>query len=126
MTILPTAYLAAGGIRLRSFHLILAASTLLLVLPLPLAAAEENFGCHSWEVFVGERNGIGAGLSPEDGALYAGDGRFYVVSDGDPVRNPWIFSIWIYEETGEMPGLQRGDEVCNEYDWPYADTGCFC
>lgn len=34
---------------------------------------------------------------------------FYVNSIGEP----YLFSLWIYEESNGLPGLQRGDPVCD-------------
>jgi hypothetical protein len=39
-------------------------------------------------------------------------GTYYLVVDNCPsVENGCLFSIWIYEETNHIPGLQRDDEV---------------
>lgn len=90
--------------------LILAAVSLFVLLTLlPMASAEEDFACHSWEIFVGERTGIGAGVSTDDGATYVGTGEVYLVQDGPPVVNPWLFSFWPATEENGEPGLQRGD-----------------
>lgn len=93
--------------------LVAAASLLVFALLMPQAAAEETFNCHSWEIFVGDR-GQGAGVSTEDGATYLAAAGVYVVNDGAPVVNPWLFSIWFYTENNGQPGLQRGDEVCDD------------
>lgn len=37
------------------------------------------------------------------------DARFYV--DNDPCQPECGFSIWIYEESNDIDGLQRGDEM---------------
>lgn len=101
-------------------------SIFLLLVPLPFAAASETFACHEWTVFAGDRE-TGVGVSA-DSATFVGARGFYVVNDGAPVLNDWIFSIWFYEETNGVHGLQRGDEVCDESSgMPYeSDGGCFC
>ena len=39
-------------------------------------------------------------------------GTYYVVVDDCPnVETGCLFSVWIYEESNNIPGLQRGDEV---------------
>lgn len=111
---------------MRVLSISLFASILLLFAPLPTAAADETFGCHSWEVFVGDRE-QGVGVSTEDGATFVGAGGFYVVNDGAPLLNDWIFSIWIYQEGNGEPGLQRVSETCDESSpGNEGDTGCFC
>jgi hypothetical protein len=58
-------------------------------------------------------------------------GDLYVVNDlcqTDPV-NPCVFSVWVYQETNGHPGLQRGDEVCQDVrcgnPCPVSDTDIF-
>lgn len=39
-------------------------------------------------------------------------GTFYVTNDGCPdLARGCLFSLWIYEESNDIPGLQRADEV---------------
>lgn len=89
------------------------AAALLLFLSVPLASAEETFGCHSWEVFAGDRE-QGVGASTDDGAAFVGAGGFYFIEDGPPVLNPWLWSFWFAQEENGVPGPQRGDETCDE------------
>lgn len=109
---------------------IVASCILALVLPLPTAAAEtetEEFGCHSWELYVGDR-ATGVGASTDEGALFVGASGYYVISDGVPLLMGSLFSVWIYPESNGEAGLQRGDEVCDESNGGEyePDSGCLC
>ena len=62
---------------------------------------------------------IGAGCEPTSsnpeittpGCGVSDDACFYVDND---LCQPCMFSIWIYQESNGIPGLQRGDEVVDD------------
>ena len=115
---------------MRALSFVLLGSLLFLAIP-GVANASESFGCHTWDIFVGDRT-TGAGASA-DTAVYAGANGVYVVSDGAPayidpadgvVLNPWLFSVWVYQEANGVPGMQRSDEVCDETNGGEIDCDC--
>lgn len=112
---------------MRPVSILFVGAILLLFAPVPVASAVGSSGCHTWEVYLGDET-TGAGASTDDGASILAAAGFYVVNDGLPT-DEFLFSIWIYQESNGVSGLQRGDEVCDETNgegWPYSDGGCIC
>jgi hypothetical protein len=53
-------------------------------------------------------------------------GTFYVTNDDCSLANGCTFSLWIYYESNNIPGLQRGDEVMGGGPgWCTPDTDVF-
>ena len=96
-------------------------AALLLALVPPVATATESWGCHDYEVYVGDRED-GAGLSTDDGAVAVAAQGVYVVSDGTSDRS--VFSVWVYTETNGESGLQRDDPMCDETDGGAREPDC--
>lgn len=75
----------------------------------PLASAEE---CSNTD----------PNATPYDTAL----GRFYVTNDDCNLEEGCGFSLWIYAESNNIPGLQRADEFYNPGATPCpSDTDIF-
>ncbi len=102
-------------------------SLALLVATTPSATADGTWGCHDYEIGVGDWR-QGAFVDTDDGAVFVSAGSFYVFSDGDPVRSRHLFSVWVYNESNGIDGPQRGDPVCDDThggQFEY-DCGIFC
>lgn len=108
--------------------ILLSVCALLFAVPLAAADDENTFNCHSWELFVGERE-QGVGVSTDDGAVYVAEtrtvpGGVYVVSDTIPVAGGSLFSVWVYNENNGRPGLQRADSVCDDTNGGEIEQDC--
>lgn len=71
---------------------LLAALALVLTLTLPATAGH----CATWSTFEPEYDVLGA---------------YYIHDDCPEACHMAFFSIWIYEESNGIQGLQRGDEM---------------
>lgn len=55
---------------------------------------------------------LAAGCDPSTSEAEVAQGGFYV--DNDACQPECIYSIWIYQESNGIDGLQRGDEVVDD------------
>lgn len=113
---------------MRTSTLLLASAIFALVAVAPIVAAEdETYACHTWEISVGD-TATGAAASTDDGAILVAAEGYYVLSDGTILTSPYLFTLWTYQESNGQAGLQRGDEACDETNGGQTqpDTFCFC
>lgn len=95
---------------IRSAILLIGAS-MMLALPVPGSAShepcwEDSLDCTAPRVAC--RRGQGWVATPEVDTTQVG-GSNYVDVDSELMPDPFLVSIWIYEETNGVAGLQRAD-----------------
>lgn len=111
---------------MRTIALVFASSILMLLVSAPTAlAAGETYGCHSYEIFAGDAE-TGVGISTDEGATYMSAAGIYAVNDGTPLLNDWLLSVWFYRESNGEPGLQRGDEICDDTNGGENESDAWC
>lgn len=113
---------------MRTSTVVLSSAIFALIALAPTVAAEgEPYACHSWELWFGDTQ-TGAAASTDDGALLVAAEGYYVVSDGTILTSSYLFSVWTYQESNGEPGVQRGDEACDDTNGGESepDTFCFC
>lgn len=102
----------------------LLAAFALLALATPLAGATESWGCHSYELYVGDHE-TGAGVSTDTAAAGVAAGGHYATMDGPPVVNPWLFSLGLGTEQNGREGFQRNDAFCDDTNGGEFEPDCF-